>query len=68
MSENKQKDNAQLDFSSIGGKKVGQHPVPVKGAKAVDFSSIGGKCILRSPLWAETKPAESVEKKDDVRE
>jgi hypothetical protein len=56
------KPKAPIDFSSIGGRKVG-HPVPVKGEKPIDFSSIGGKCILKAsehPVFS-AKP----EEKDD---
>jgi hypothetical protein len=45
MSDEK-KDKAPIDFSHIGGIKVG-HPVPVRTEKPIDFSSIGGKCVRK---------------------
>jgi hypothetical protein len=61
-----------IDFSHIGGKRVGHH-VPVKGAKEISFEHLGGRCIRRSLLWMDSdhpmaEPAESVEKEDDARE
>ena len=55
-----QKPKAPIDFSHIGGKKVG-HPVPVKATKEIDFSSIGGVCVRR----ANDHPA--FKKEDDAR-
>jgi hypothetical protein len=59
MSEEKQgqKPKAPIDFSHIGGKKVG-HLVPVKTEKPIDFSSIGGKCVRKAPASdAPTNPS-----------
>jgi hypothetical protein len=49
MSEEKkeQKEKAPIDFSHVGGRKVG-HPVPVKSEKEIDFSAIGGKVVRRA--------------------
>jgi len=48
MSEKNEKPKAPIDFSHIGGKKVG-HPAPEKAEKHIDFSSIGGKCVRKAP-------------------
>jgi hypothetical protein len=67
MSEEKQeqKPKTPIDFSHIGGKKVG-HLVPVN--KEIDFSSIPGvRCVMQPPVWPETKPAEPQQRtKQDV--
>jgi hypothetical protein len=44
--KNEQKPKAPIDFSHIGGKKVG-HAVP--SGKPVDFSAIGGVCVRKAP-------------------
>jgi hypothetical protein len=62
-----EKRNAPIDFSHIGGKKVG-HPVPVQTEKPFDFSSIGGKCVLPPTDHPMYKPTDSVEKEDGDEE
>lgn len=70
--KNEQEPKASIDFSHIGGKKVG-HSVTVKQEKEIRFDHLDARCIRRSPFWtdsglsvAETKPAESVEKENDA--
>jgi len=71
MSEEKQEEKVKtpIDFSHIGGKKVG-HPVTVKLEKPIDFSSIGGVCVRKAsdnPMF-NPKPEESVEKEGDAHQ
>jgi hypothetical protein len=56
-----------IDFSSIGGRKIG-HFVPETSEKEIDFSSIGGRKIGQFRLEEPTEPAESVEKEDDAHQ
>lgn len=68
MSDTKAKEpKAPIDFSHLGGKKLLDGHGGIKGEKEISFAEIGGKVVLRSPLWVEIKPAESVEKEDDAR-
>ena len=49
MSDEKQatEQKAPIDFSHLGGKKVG-HPVPVQTEKEISFEHLGGKCVLEA--------------------
>lgn len=56
-----------VDFSHLGGKKVG-HPVPVKTEKEISFEHLNGKVVRNAsdhPTFktnASAEPAESVRK------
>ena len=58
---------APIDFSSIGGTKVG-HPFPVQTDMPIDFSSTGGKCVRKASDQPMAETAKSAKKERNAHE